>query len=228
MSAVSAVALWQTVGVLWLCKLPVFLTQERDNSCLEFWLNRYQALVAAGAAVAAALLAARPVWRQLATLRAQTAAAAYPALLEALKRVLEDREVLEACLFEPGSVLATFKSDLAFIREARTYPPASYAHPSVFENRIIDYAQAQSEPEARKMLARLLQLSNAARAAGVLRAGEPEVEAAWNAAAFSLAKVYSKLYRIMSTIERIRKDQVAPDHLLYANFAQQSRRALIN
>ena len=41
---------------------------------VEFWLNRYQALMAAGVAILAAFIAARPAWRQLQATERQLAA----------------------------------------------------------------------------------------------------------------------------------------------------------
>jgi hypothetical protein len=44
---------------------PTVAVKDAPAGCFEFWFNRYQTLLSAGAAFAAAYVTVRPVWRQL-------------------------------------------------------------------------------------------------------------------------------------------------------------------
>jgi hypothetical protein len=54
--------------------------KDAPAGCFEFWFNRYQTLISSTAAIVAAWIAVRPVWRQLNLASAQTAVARYTAL----------------------------------------------------------------------------------------------------------------------------------------------------
>lgn len=61
-------------GSVWManeCRAPGVVGQL-SAGCLEYWLNRYQTLIAGLVALSAAYIAVRPVWRQLAEMQRQT------------------------------------------------------------------------------------------------------------------------------------------------------------
>ncbi|WP_336810504.1 hypothetical protein [Bosea sp. MMO-172] len=67
------------------------LIQEiaKSNGCVEFWVNRYQATIAAGIAAAVAFFALRPVFYQLYEIRKQSAHGE-KAILEAFAKDVDD------------------------------------------------------------------------------------------------------------------------------------------
>jgi hypothetical protein len=76
----GAVMIAVLLGIIWstaepgLCGIPIAAAALRDNQatwCFEFWLNRYQQLITGMLSLAAAILAALFVWKQIKTAEEQ-------------------------------------------------------------------------------------------------------------------------------------------------------------
>lgn len=77
-TAVVVNAGWLAWGA---CRNPAWApVLNSAQSCPEFWFNRYQSLIGALIALIAALVAVRPVWRQLAEMKRQSDYAKYEQL----------------------------------------------------------------------------------------------------------------------------------------------------
>ena len=70
--------------------------KDAPAGCFEFWFNRYQTLISSTAAIVAAWIAVRPVWRQLNLASAQTAVACQRRRDHASARRREDASMMTA------------------------------------------------------------------------------------------------------------------------------------
>jgi hypothetical protein len=99
---VAALAVLIFLGVVKECPIAMFGTdREAGGGVLcraEFLLNRYQALIAALIALAAAIYAARPVWQQLRLMRVQAATSLFPRLQEEAEELSADEGCLAAAV----------------------------------------------------------------------------------------------------------------------------------
>jgi hypothetical protein len=95
---IAAITVLIAAGVVKECPLALFGSEhEADAGALcraEFLLNRYQALVAALIALAAAIYAVRPVWQQLRVLSVQAASDLLPNLRHEESELSEDEGFL--------------------------------------------------------------------------------------------------------------------------------------
>jgi hypothetical protein len=92
------VALCLADGIIDVCPLPLIGSEHPPNApvlcVLEYFLNRYQALIGALIALAAAIYAARPVWQQLRLVSVQAATDLIPHLRDEADEYLSDEQFL--------------------------------------------------------------------------------------------------------------------------------------
>jgi hypothetical protein len=110
---VAAITVLIAAGIVKECPLALFGSEhEADAGALcraEFLLNRYQALVAALIALAAAIYAARPVWQQLRLVRVQAASDLLPRLQQEAEEISAD----EGCVAVANQIVDRLRAAMA-------------------------------------------------------------------------------------------------------------------